>query len=280
MSKEFRQISHQRSQGAARASLVLAGGRARLGELHQQGSAKAILPRVGGDLPEVVFLNTSGGLASGDRLAYRLDLGPGVRAVATTQTAERAYRAEGAAALVEAGFRVGAGGWLDWLPQETILFDGARLDRRTRIELAEGAGCLMLETIILGRAAMGETLARIALRDRREISRDGRPVFTEPLSITDATLRRGAAALDGARAFASIVLVAADAADRLGRLRALLPETGPETSPEPGVDWAASALPGRLVCRVMAADGFALRRQVARCLAVLRDGPLPRVWQN
>ncbi|OYX43904.1 MAG: urease accessory protein UreD [Rhodobacterales bacterium 32-67-9] len=272
VSTEVRQIVHQRSHGAAAAGLVLVDGRARLKELRQEGSAKVLLPHVGGAVPEMVFLNTSGGLASGDRLSYRLDLGPGVRAVATTQTAERAYRATGSPAEVAAEVRVGAGGWLDWLPQETILFDGARLDRRTRIELGEGAGCLLLETVILGRAAMGETVARVALSDLRLISRAGRPVFMERLRLDDATLGRGAAVLGTARAFASVVLVDARAEDRLGAVRAV--------AGEPGVDWAASAFSGKLVVRAMAADAFHLRRQVMRLLVALRDGPLPRVWQN
>ncbi|XBC65621.1 urease accessory protein UreD [Defluviimonas sp. SAOS-178_SWC] len=269
---ELCQVVHQRSHGAAAVGFAQVNGRTRLKDLRQQGSAKAILPNVGGTVPEVVFLNTSGGLASGDTLSYRLDLGPGVRAVATTQTAERAYRAMGAPAEVAADFRVGAGGWLDWLPQETILFNGARLNRRTRIELGAGAGCLLLETVILGRAAMGETVARVALSDLRHITRDGRPVFVEPLRLEDETLRRGAAVLDGARAFASLVLVAEGAEDRLGPLRA-----APQ---EPGVTWAASAFSGKLVARAMAADAFRLRRQIVSLLGALREGPLPRVWQN
>ncbi len=270
--EDLRQIIHQRSHGTAAAGFIQVDGRARLKTLRQEGSAKAILPHVGGTVPEVVFLNTSGGLASGDRLCYRLDLGPDVRAVATTQTAERAYRATGAPAEVAAEFRIGAGGWLDWLPQETILFDGAGLKRQTRIELGAGAGCLLLETVILGRAAMGETVARVALDDLRHIAREGRPVFVEPLRLEDATLRRGAAVLGGARAFASLVLVAGGAEDRLGPVRAV--------AAEPGVDWAASAFAGKLVVRAMAQDGFRLRRQVVRLLGALRDGPLPRVWQN
>ena len=265
----------QRSRGDALVTLERGAVAMRLTGLRQQGSAKCILPHgaVGrGGAPEVVFLNTSGGLTGGDALSYGVTLGPQARAVATTQTAERAYRSSGGAARVRVTMEVGAGGWLDWLPQETILFDDCRLDRRTVIDLAPGAGCLMLESIVLGRAAMGETVERIALRDWREIRQAGRPVMVEPLTLTDRALRGGAAGLAGARAFASLAMVGQGVADLLDPLRRVLDE--------PGVCAAASALDGRLMVRIRAADGWPMRRQIARCLAVLRRGAaLPRVWQ-
>jgi urease accessory protein len=103
--------------------------------------------------------------------------------VATTQTAERAYKATGLPARMDVRLTVGPGGWLDWLPQETIVFDRANLDRRTTIDLAPGAGCLALEAVVLGRAAMGETVREIRFRDRREIRRDGAPLWIDPLVV-------------------------------------------------------------------------------------------------
>jgi urease accessory protein len=257
---------HQRAMGHAEVRLGPAG----LLDLRQQGSAKAILPHVGA-LPEVVFLNTSGGLTAGDFLRYGLAAEPGVRAVATTQTAERAYLAQGGQARVAVNLQVGAGGWLDWLPQETILFDRAALDRQTEIALQGSASCLMLEAVVMGRAAMGERLARVALRDRRAVLRDGRPVHLEPLVLDDAALTAGPAVLGAARAVASVVLVRQGAEDALGPVRGVLDEDG--------VAAAASGLDGRLVVRLMAGDGWPLRRQIQRVLAVLRRDPLPRVWQ-
>lgn len=247
------------------------GGSVRLVDLRQQGSAKAILPRVAG-APEVVFLNTSGGLTGGDRLSYRVTLGDGIQAVATTQTAERAYRASSGAARVDVDLDVGANGWIDWLPQETILFDASSLDRQTRINLAPGAGCLALEAVVLGRHAMGERVQTLAFRDRREIRLAGRLVHLEPLALDHAALAAGEAVLGGARCFASLVMVGSGVGDALGPLRRVLCE--------PGVTAAASSFDGRLVLRAMAADGWPLRRQIARALSVLRHGAvLPRVWQ-
>lgn len=261
----------QRSRGEAFASFSLGAGRVRLGDLRQAGSAKAILPHVGA-VPEVVFLNTSGGLTGGDRLSYGVALGDGCRVVATTQTAERAYFSNQGAAKVDVALAVGDGGWIDWLPQETILFDGSQLDRRTRIDLGAGAGCLALEAVVLGRAAMGETVTRLAFRDRREIWAGGRPLHIEPFALDDAALQAGAVTVGDARAFASVVMVAPDAGDLLGPLRAVLDENG--------VTAAASGYDGRLTVRMMAADGWPLRRQIARALHVMRRGAaLPRVWQ-
>jgi urease accessory protein len=248
-------------------------GRAALADLHQQGSAKAILPRAEGAATEVVFLNTAGGLTGGDRLDYALRLAPGTRATATTQTAERAYRSAGGTARAEVRLAVGAGGWLDWLPQETILFDGAALDRDIRLDLGPGAGCLFLESVILGRGAMGETVTGIRFHDTRAIRREGQPLWTDPLMIDTRTLARAGnpAMLGGARAMATLALVRPDAADRLPPLRAVLDEDGVESG--------ASAMEGRLVLRMLARDGLPLRRQVMRALGLLRPGALPRVWQ-
>jgi urease accessory protein len=263
----------QRSRGTAAVAVSHRGGRVRLDRLAQAGSAKAFLPRVHRAVPEAVFLNTSGGLTGGDALTFALDVGPGAALVATTQTAERAYAAGGSPARVRVTGAVGAAGRLDWLPQETILYEDADLDRATVIDLAGDASCLLAETVVLGRLAMGEAPARARLRDARLIRRDGRPVWAETLALDARVLARAgeAAVLGGARAFAVLALVAPGAADALGPLRAALAGDG--------VEGAASAWDGKCVARLTARDGWPLRQAVARALAMLRGGPLPRVWQ-
>jgi urease accessory protein len=266
------EIMPQRSRGLARAGFVPDGARARLVDLRQQGSAKCmVLPGPDGS-PEVVYLNTSGGLTGGDRLDYALSLGPGCRATATTQTAERVYRSPGSAARIGVTLDLAAGAHLDWLPQETILFDGCSARRRTVITLAPGASCLTAETVILGRAAMGEVLRRVAFHDWRLIRRGDTPLHLEALDLDPARLVETPAGLAGARALATVVMVTPGATDALGPVRAVLDQ--------PGVDGAASALPGRLVVRLMAGDGWPLRRQMVRLLDRLRRAPLPRVWQT
>ena len=264
----------QRSHGRAVVALRRHGDRVALDRLEQAGSAKAILPRSHTPSPEVVFLNTSGGLTSGDRLQFSVDLAAGVRASATTQTAERAYRANGLPAQVRVTASVGRGGRLDWLPQETILFEASALHRETVIDLEADAACLICETVILGRHAMGEHPVAARLTDRRVIRRDGRPVLIDSLRLDSEVLAAAArpAVLGGARAFCLIALVAPDAACALAPLRAVLDE--------PGVTAAASAFDHKCLLRLTARDGWPLRRQIIRALAVLRPGhPLPRVWQ-
>ncbi|MBC9246644.1 urease accessory protein UreD [Paracoccus sp. 11-3] len=261
-------ITMQRSKGCA---AVTMGSRGVI-DLAQSGSAKVMLPRITAGPSEIVFLNTSGGLASCDRLGFHVDLRPGTKALATTQTAERAYRANApATALVT--HSVGENGWLDWLPQETILFDGARLNRTTTVDLASGAGCMLLEMIVLGRQAMGERINRLHLRDRRIVRQNGRAIHHDALALDDATLPRlaGPALLGGAAAIASLAIIAPHAGDLLTPARDVLDE--------PGVTAAASAPPGRLVLRLLADDGWPLRRQINRLLGALRPDPLPRIWR-
>ncbi|SMX34237.1 urease accessory protein UreD [Actibacterium lipolyticum] len=266
-------VSMQRTRGRAEVALNAAPNGARLARLHQSGSAKAMLPKVHSPRPEIVFLNTAGGLTGGDKMRYALTLAPGAKATATTQTAERAYASSGGVAELDVEMSVGAGGALDWLPQETILFEDSALSRRTTMTLQGDARLLMVEMVTLGRAAMGETLSNMFLQDHRSVTRDGTPVLIEPLRMTTETLaRRGArAGLRGARAFATLALIAPGAEDALGPLRAGLDHDG--------VEVAASAWNGKCVARFIGADATPLRQAVARAITTLRGGPLPRVWQ-
>lgn len=257
-----------RAQGCIRAAFAHSDGATRLARLYQAGSGKAMLPPAPGC--EMVLLNTSGGLTGGDRMEISVTQEAGTRLTVTTQTAERAYRSTSGRARVSARFAVAAGAHLDLLPQETILFERAALARDQDIALTGNASCLWAETLILGRAAMGEVVHHLDLSECRRITRDGRPVFVENLRLDDAALagRDRAALLGGCRALATLVLVAPDAGDRLARARAALGEAG-----------AASAFDGKLVARLMAPDGFPLRRALMRLIEALRPGPLPRVWQ-
>ena len=251
----------QRARG--RAEVVLRDGRLR--DLGQSGCAKALLPRTAGPA-EAVFLNTSGGLTGGDRVAYALSVEAG-RAVGTTQAAERLYASAAGAAEVQARLSVGPGARLDWLPQETIAFDRGALRRRTVVDLAPGATVLLSEMLVLGRRAMGESVRTLDLTDRREIRRDGRPVWSEPLRVTGAVIARGTRALlGGARALATLVLAGPGAQDAAARL-----------GPYEGVEAGASGWDGRCVLRMRAADPAPLRRALASAILAL-GGAIPLVW--
>ena len=171
----------QRARGRAAVALSSSG---RVAELAQAGCAKAFLPRIPSSVPEVVYLNTAGGLTGGDRLSFSLTVADHSAAVGTTQTAERAYASSGGHADVDVALRVGAHARLDWLPQETILFDRSTLKRRTKADLGAGAIFMGLEVLVLGRAAMGETVNAVDLFDSREVWREGKPVVLDPVQLT------------------------------------------------------------------------------------------------
>lgn len=265
----------QRARGRAEVAVSFREGGIRLDRLFQQGSAKAILPRTHGPVPEAVLINTAGGLTGGDRIAWSLAVGPGAALVATTQAAERVYRSAGGTARIETRLTLGPGAALDWLPQETILFDAGRLDRRLEIDMADDATLTALETVVLGRAAMGETVGSGAIADQWRLRRGGRLVHAEALRAAGDLLRAttGPATLASARALATILYAAPGAETRLDAARALL------GAPE-GVTAAATAKPGILILRFLAGDAALLRRAVIHFLMQFRTAPLPRVWSS
>jgi len=249
--------------------VVAERGATRLMRLYQQGCCKCLMPK-GQDRCEAVLLNTAGGITGGDRLAYAAEAGPEALLTVTTQTAERVYRAQpGEVGRVAIRLTLGAGASLDWLPQETILFDRAALVRRYEVRIAVDARLLMAEALVLGRAAMGETVSDLHLADQWRIHRGGKLVYADALRMTGEAVRTAArpGLLGPNRAMASLVYVAPDAEDRLDQARALLPEG----------DAGASAWNGLLAVRMAAPDGQALRRSLARFLTEFRGARLPRV---
>ena len=264
-------VQSQRAFGTASVRLVAAGPVTRLADLRQEGSARAMLPRSAPDRPEVVFLNTSGGLTSGDRIGFALDLGDGARVTATTQTAERAYLALEGPARLRVAMSAGAGADLVWLPQETILFEGSKLERETVVHLEEGAGCLMLEMVVMGRRAMGERPRVARLADRRRGTVRGRPLWVEQLRLDAGAVTDGAAVLGGGSAFATLAFCGQGREAAVDSLR-LVPV------PE-GVTAAVSGWNGRCLLRAVAVEPWPLKLYLGAVMARLTGRPLPRVWQ-
>jgi urease accessory protein len=262
----------ERSRGEARVAFRRDGERTRLDELFQSGSAKIRLPRVFAGPPEVVFLNTAGGLTGGDQLKFSVTVDTSAAAVATTQAAERIYRRLAGTASLETRLTVGDGARLDWLPQETILFDRSSLSRSLTIDIARNASIMALEAVVLGRTAMGEVLSEAAVRDHWRIRRGGRLIFADSLRLDgDATgIMHGRATGGGASALATLVLIAPDAEARLDAARDALAGASGECG--------ASAWNGMLVARAIAPTGQALRADLTRLVETLRDTPMPRVW--
>jgi urease accessory protein len=221
---------------------------------------------------EVVTINISGGVAGGDCLGLDLAVGPGARVSLASQAAERVYRALGPPSVISTRLQVGAGARLDYLPQETILFDRFGLERRLEVDLAANATFLGVESLVFGRRLMGETVRGGYLRDRITVTRGGKTVLRDMTRLEGdiaARLTRPAVA-NGAAAMACIVFAAPDAAARLAGLREVLARGG--------LTAGASAFDGIMVARILAPDGASLRHCMVPALNWLRDGDMPKVW--
>jgi urease accessory protein len=259
----------QRARGVARIEARLRDGQTEIATLFQEGCAKVRLPHTHDSSLQAVLMNTAGGVCSGDHIQWQAEAGPGARMVVTTPACERVYRSLGTEARIENRITVAEGGHLDWLPQETILYEGGRLSRSLEVDLADGATFTAAEAVLIGRTAMGEIAPTASFSDRWRIRRDGRLLHAESTRLGGTQVERdGLSLFNGALAFATILHVAPDAERRLDAVRDLLPDSA-----------GASVVGERLVVRVLAPNGLALRRAIAPTIALLsRAGALPRLW--
>lgn len=239
--------------------------------LQQSGSFKCLFPRARGAALDAVLLNTAGGVTGGDQFTFSGHAATGTKLTVTTQACERAYKAQpDQTGRIRNRLSIASGARVNWLPQETILFNGSALDRCLKIDLAKDASLLMVEPLIFGRAAMGEKLSDIRFRDRIEIRRKGRPLFLDAMTLNGDVQAHLATPFiaGGAGAMALVVLVARNAESHLATLRDMLPQTGGASLIQPDV----------LVMRLLADDGFALRQSLLPVLRLLNGGDLPRCW--
>lgn len=257
----------QRAWGEAHAEIGPGRPRSRLVRLRQAGSLRLRFPRVASGPVEAVLVNTAGGLAGGDRLAQSFRIAPGAELSIVTQACERVYASLGQDAWVRTQASVGEGASLSWLPQETILFDRARLSRELHVEAAATSRLLLCESVILGREAMGESVRGGALRDRWRVRVDGRLIFADDLRLDGdiARLTAARASLDGNRAFATVLALGVEP-----DMRALREALGPLGG--------ASRIDGATIVRLVAPSGMALRKRLIPALQHLASGPLPRLW--
>jgi urease accessory protein len=260
----------QRARGVGRITTKARSGRTVIDRLYQEGCAKIRLPHTHEASLEAVLINTAGGLCGGDDVRWQADAATaGTRLVLTTQACERVYRTTGDAADLATEISVGDGARVDWLPQETILFENSRLRRRLTVTLAPGAAFLGLEAVLLGRSAMGETARRATLADSWRISRAGKLIHAEETRLGGSDLERdGRALLAGANAFATLLYVGDDAERRLDGVRLVL-------CGRAGV----SVIGEKLLVRAVAGSGMMLRRLLVPALEALAGaGALPRLW--
>jgi urease accessory protein len=262
-----------RARGAVSFDVVHEDGVTRRGALHESGSLRLRFPSPEGEGLSAVLLNTAGGVAGGDRFDIAITAGWGTQLTLTTAAAEKVYRAVDSASELSIALKIANGAKLAWLPQETILFDRARLSRRIVVDLAEGASLLLCEITVFGRAAMGETMRQGAFIDSWRVRRGGKLIFSETVRLEGEVgdkLARPAIA-NGAAAIGTLLIAPADEA-LIRRLRQILPLAPSEVG--------LSAWNGFAMARFCAQDAARLRADIAAMLGQASDAPLPRLWHS
>ncbi len=261
-----------RATGHIAFSVAASAGITRRTRVHEQGSLRVRFPNAPADMLEAVIVNTGGGMAGGDRFTIGIALAEGARLVAGTAAAEKIYRSTGPDAEIDVNLTVGANAKLVWLPQETILFDRARLSRRIEIDLADAATLLMAEAAVFGRAAMGEAMAQGLFADRWRLRRGGKLIFADSARLDGgiATKLAAPACAAGGIAIATVLIAPGDDA-ATSAVRALAEQFAGEVG--------ISAWNGIAVVRLCAKDGAALRHDLIAVLAAL-GASVPRLWLN
>ena len=265
-------VSRQpRAVGNARIAVKRSGVRSALSSLYQSGASKILLPHSTSPDMTAVILNTAGGVTGGDRIDLTATAEPDSCLTLTTQTAERIYRAQpGEVGAISTQLNAQAGARINWLPQETILFDHCALRRRLAVDLAETATFLMVEPVVFGRKAMGEDVNSGTFLDKVDIRRNGTLCFADATRLTGNIGRHldQQAIGDRARAMASVLYAAENADTLVDRLRDIMPTSGGVSLIRPGI----------LFCRILAEDSYVLRQSLIPVIQTLTGAPLPKTW--
>jgi urease accessory protein len=220
---------------------------------------------------EAVLINTSGGLTGGDRITWQVEAGAQTHVTVTTQACERIYKSSGGHAEVNSTLRVGEHAALHWLPQETILFDNSALKRTLDVELHETSEFIGLEAVLLGRKAMGEIVRNGLFRDRWRVRRGGALIHAEDVCLSGdlEALTAKSPVLSGNQGFATLLYCGPRAEALLPKIRVLLGDNM----------GGASHWSGKLVIRLVASEGYELRKILIPAISLLRNGePAPKVW--
>lgn len=267
--------------GVAEIGFVDQSGETRLDHLFQHDPLHVLFPTPPKDEPPcAVLVTTSGGLVGGDRLEFSVSAGPGTKVMAMAQAAEKVYRSAGKDSVIDVRLSVGRDAWLEWLPQETILFDGARLRRRTAIDLDAGAKILAGEILVFGRIASGERLSHGLVREEWNVRRGGRLIWADALHLEGdmEDIFADPACFGGATAQATAIYADDDPGEYLDLARSLLDNDDNELRS------AATVVNGVLVARWLGHDPARLRRAFGDFWAGFRHGcaklpaTLPRLW--
>jgi urease accessory protein len=269
----------QRANGVGR--IVLRGSDAgtEVVDVYQKFPTRIMLPTIGdGRVKETVVVNAAGGIAGGDRLEVEITALGNAEVTVTSQAAEKIYRALDQPAQVLTKLKARDAARLAWLPQETIIFDSARIHRQTEIDLCAGTELMALEWLVLGRAAHGEKVVRGHIRDRWLVRRDSRLIWADSFRITEETFPqlRKKALLSDCNAIGTLLYFGPHLDRRLEMLR--------DIAQSLACSCAATMVSGLIVVRLAAEASYDLRIALICILQNFdRDGDpgpfrVPKMW--
>jgi urease accessory protein len=262
-----------RAYGRLALAVEAVGGVSRRTNTREEGSLRVRFPGPSAPALQAVVVNTAGGMAGGDRFELDFDVGANADLTVSTVAAEKVYRSDGPDSVVDINFNVATSGSLSWLPQETILFDRARLRRRIEVKLAADASLLLAEAIIFGRSAMGESVKEGRFIDRWRVRQNGKLLFAETVHFDGPIMEMLAepAIAAGNIALATVLVVPGDSA-KIEAIRTRSSEFLGEVG--------SSAWGGIGLVRLCARDGVTLRHDLTVVLSALGQVVLPRLWSN
>jgi len=243
---------------------------------------KALYPE-GDAVCQAILLHPPSGIAGGDHLTIAAEIGTGGHAQLTTPGAGKWYRSGGAEASQEIEFSLQEGATLEWLPQESIVFDGARARMTTRVSLAADSRYIGWDILCLGRAAAGERFENGRFDLFCRVDRAGQPIWLERggFAGNDAMLH-SPAGWAGSTVCGSLLC----SFPELPQQATGLLETCRSIAPNDGASHALSALPGILVARYLGDSSEAARRWFAEIWKILRPAccnrpaVTPRIWNT
>jgi len=269
----------QRASGAGRIVLRGSDSRTDVVDVYQKFPIRIMCPTIGdGAVREAVVVNAAGGIAGGDRLEIEVTALGDALVTVTSQAAEKIYRSLDQPAQVVTKLKACDTAKLAWLPQETIIFNSARIQRQTEIDLCAGAELMALEWLVLGRTAHGEEVVRGHIRDRWLVRRDGRLVWADSFLVAEEAfphLRRKAL-LSGYKAIGTLLYFGPHLDRRLEMLR--------EAAQSLACSSEATMVSGLIVVRLASETSSELRIALICLLRHFdRDGDgspfrVPKMW--
>jgi urease accessory protein len=266
----------QRGDGAVELVFSRRGAATGVARLYHRAPCRVQFPHAPAHEPTLaILLNTAGGLTGGDRISVTVSAEAAASATVSTAAAEKLYRSLGPDCVVAVDLAVGDGAWLEWLPQETILFDGARLRRSLSVRVAATGRLLAAEMLVFGRVARGERWTNGTLRDKWRIERARKLAWYDSIFLGGDAIAHPAG-IGAADALATAAYIGADASRHLPLARDLTDDLPCRAG--------ATLVNAILVARFLG-SAVAVRNSLAQYVGGLRHGAgglptqPPRVWK-